>query len=966
MSFENLIITLRLGAMSVMMTQCHRHSVQYSLMKLTTDYISRSLLAMWVSRIAVLAVMLVMPSIARANSHDRMMRSITQGDGLRDATVSVIYKDSLGYIWFGTTSILERFDGVNMRHFPIPGDEESAKWIGAIGETDGNCLWVGTGGGLWRLDKNSTELVRYGENHITKSVNAFANDGNGNLYIGGEEGLFMMRNGKLCNIAIESNVLSSANKVNDMTVDESSHRLYVATDQGVYSLDMDDGFKAEKLGDSNMTFSAIYKRDDMLYLGTRNQGLWRYDLKRDMLSEYADVGSNVVMDMFGDGNRLYVATDGNGLQVVDMESGAVVDSYDMSGSHGKSIRSNSVYSALRDREGQMWLGFYQLGVDFTMYSNSLFETYAYPPHLDTEGVLTRTILADGSRRLIGFRDGFCFIDEDNGTFKRYYASDMRSPMVVSSIRYDGKYLIGTYGGGLYVFDPERLILSDFEPGYDDTFKNGHIFDFEIDRDGDLWICTSNGLFRHERDGNNVYYNRLNSKLPEGNIFGIFFDSTGRGWICGEKGLCLWDAESRQLVGDILPDKFIHNTRVRRICETGDGRLLFIYDKNKLFGSDTEIKNFGTLTTPVPLDNKDMDMLIDKEGWIWLITTNGLYRWDGNKVFYSYNFNDGLLSQTFFHSGSDMDDDGRLWLCSSQGLVTVDIDNVTERQRPYRIAITDASVNGIDSFGQLDRTGDNSYEMRLDNGGEVNLAVKVSGFNYSHPGDEVFQYKLDNAKTWSVVEGQHSILCTDLGSGHHTLVLRYPNEEKSEVTLDIFVARDNSAWLWVIVIALSIFGAAAAIRVKLKHRKERKDNDAGSDAQADNVQVERKYRNFNMSDDECRQLLKNVEEIMRKSKAYADPDLKLAGLASLVNTTPPALSYMFNQYLNTNYYDYINNYRIEEFKRLVSEPESEKYTLSALAAKCGFSSRASFFRYFKRATSISPSEYVKSIGKNNRE
>ena len=90
----------------------------------------------------------------------------------------------------------------------------------------------------------------------------------------------MMRNGKLCYIAIESNVLSSANRVNDMTVDESSRRLYVATDQGVYSLDMDNGFKAEKLGNSNMTFSAIYECDDMLYLGTRNQGLWRYDLKR--------------------------------------------------------------------------------------------------------------------------------------------------------------------------------------------------------------------------------------------------------------------------------------------------------------------------------------------------------------------------------------------------------------------------------------------------------------------------------------------------------------------------------------------------------------------------------------------------------------------------------------------------------------------------------------------------------------
>jgi len=77
-----------------------------------------------------------------------------------------------------------------------------------------------------------------------------------------------------------------------------------------------------------------------------------------------------------------------------------------------------------------------------------------------------------------------------------------------------------------------------------------------------------------------------------------------------------------------------------------------------------------------------------------------------------------------------------------------------------------------------------------------------------------------------------------------------------------------------------------------------------------------------------------------------------------------LSYLFNQHLNRNYYDYINDYRIEEFKRLINEDEYSKYTLSALAELCGFSSRASFFRYFKKATGITPNEYIRSIGKNN--
>jgi AraC-like DNA-binding protein len=50
--------------------------------------------------------------------------------------------------------------------------------------------------------------------------------------------------------------------------------------------------------------------------------------------------------------------------------------------------------------------------------------------------------------------------------------------------------------------------------------------------------------------------------------------------------------------------------------------------------------------------------------------------------------------------------------------------------------------------------------------------------------------------------------------------------------------------------------------------------------------------------------------------------------------------------------------------LIAKDEYSKYTLGALAELCGFSSRASFFRYFKKATGITPNEYIRSIGKTN--
>ena len=104
--------------------------------------------------------------------------------------------------------------------------------------------------------------------------------------------------------------------------------------------------------------------------------------------------------------------------------------------------------------------------------------------------------------------------------------------------------------------------------------------------------------------------------------------------------------------------------------------------------------------------------------------------------------------------------------------------------------------------------------------------------------------------------------------------------------------------------------------------------------------------------------------MHRDKPYTNPDLKIADLATMLGRSAHTLSYLFNQHLNRNYYDYINDYRIAEFKRLVNTEEYSKYTLSALAELCGFSSRASFFRYFKKATGITPNEYIRSIGGNN--
>ena len=126
-------------------------------------------------------------------------------------------------------------------------------------------------------------------------------------------------------------------------------------------------------------------------------------------------------------------------------------------------------------------------------------------------------------------------------------------------------------------------------------------------------------------------------------------------------------------------------------------------------------------------------------------------------------------------------------------------------------------------------------------------------------------------------------------------------------------------------------------------------------------AEERYKTNRLSDVECKELYEKLVAYVEKERPYINPDLKMGDLAVSLGTSSHSLSYLLNQYLNQSYYDFINEYRISEFKKLVADSKYSRYTLVALAELCGFSSRASFFRSFKKSTGVTPNEYMRSIG-----
>ena len=168
-------------------------------------------------------------------------------------------------------------------------------------------------------------------------------------------------------------------------------------------------------------------------------------------------------------------------------------------------------------------------------------------------------------------------------------------------------------------------------------------------------------------------------------------------------------------------------------------------------------------------------------------------------------------------------------------------------------------------------------------------------------------------------------------------------------------------LSVVAIPLYLLYEMSILMIKDKKEVPELEEEEEEEKTAEPHPAEEKYKANRMSEAECKELHDRLVAYVEKEKPYINPDLKMGELAAALHTSSHSLSYLLNQYLNQSYYDFINEYRVAQFKKMVEDSDYSRYTLTALAELCGFSSRASFFRSFKKSTGVTPNEYIRSIG-----
>lgn len=119
---------------------------------------------------------------------------------------------------------------------------------------------------------------------------------------------------------------------------------------------------------------------------------------------------------------------------------------------------------------------------------------------------------------------------------------------------------------------------------------------------------------------------------------------------------------------------------------------------------------------------------------------------------------------------------------------------------------------------------------------------------------------------------------------------------------------------------------------------------------------RKYEKSGLSPEKAKEYLDRLICLMEEEKPYRNSDLTLQQLAEMAGITPHNLSEVINTQLRHNFFDFVNQYRLEEVKRALLEPENQHLKILAIAFEAGFNSKTSFNTIFKKYLGMTPSEY----------
>lgn len=784
--------------------------------------------------------------------------------GLSQNTVNTVFQDSEGFLWIGTWSGLNRFDGYDFISFSKKyRDVESSltysEIVDIVEDQSGN-IWVASFLGLNKINKHDFAIKTFTtESHfnsgmICDTIRCLHYDSQGLIWIGTSQGVLIMdpETEQFKSVRSNSRNFNSLSS-NDITalMEDQKGNIWIGTSDGLnkYLRQSEEiiSYHANgipgNLSSSNIT--ALENEDEShIWIGTA-QGLNLYDTRTNWfecswllnpgpVTEKTNKAS--ITTLLNDSKgMLWVGTREFGLYVFNKESQQYINAEKFI--PGKGIFNlNSVLDIIEDNRGILWVGTSHKGLAKLLPERNVFR----------EDFRGRTIYGiiepEDNHFWFGTQNGLIIYDREKNitTFKIHQFDNDNSLIsdLASDLYLDGKYIwIGTHNG-VNRYDQETKEFELFS--YDhpvNTIAGAEVWNILKDYREDIWLCTSNGLshikgntgkitnFRHDPNNPNSLSNNACYQILEQNIDapGVFLISTQNGLNRYNSSTGAWEVFMPK-PGDLTS---ISSDYIFGVFKDSKG-VFWVYTNGGGFNRfDPETGTFEAFTTEDGLsDNVVYGMIEDDAGDLWLTTNNGLSHFDPvEERFRKFDVQDGILSNEFNINSLYKTRGGEIFLGGVNGVTSFQPKPLSEKSEKPPVLITrfikyteGEAVNVPVSSSIHLKHNENSF------------TVYFAALDFLNPFKNTYEYYLENFDSeWDVLEdGLHQVEYRKLRPGNYNLRVIGSNNlgvsDEARIEIRIIPAWWQTLLFKISVVSLSLLFVgfivyARSSNVSRKHQME---------------------------------------------------------------------------------------------------------------------------------------------------
>jgi signal transduction histidine kinase/ligand-binding sensor domain-containing protein/DNA-binding response OmpR family regulator len=640
-------------------------------------------------------------SIQDSHGMDISFNRISVDQGLPTSTVYSIFQDSRGFMWFGTTAGLCRYDGHTFKVYdPTPIYAGSM----FVEDARGSIWFIPAGGELHRLNVITESVTRYhiGLGHRTYLIFKDAAD---DIWVGTKgDGLAKYVPSADSFLVFTHDPANSASICNDSVYaicQDKQRNLWIGTAHGMDRCDSKEGvfLHSDQLG-GNWIRSIIQAKDSTLWLGT-DDGLCKFDASTGNLERYR----NKVHE-----RNLIHSVHATGPNEVWLAAGTLIERFDnitkafrvLKGSYSdEPMRAGNGTDSILfdDRKQRRWVVTSAGLALFDRRDETLkvFKPNSEEPHAIPEGYITAITEDNAGNLWFGTQTGgVCFLDHMSVPFqhvsqypfdKIHLTNASVSAIVEESA---GIVWVGSHDGlDRLNLSTGALIHYEADPTAHDSLKDGRILALLEDSSGIIWIGTSGGLCRLNTATGKFAFLEQNAEhaglSASQEIVSICIDAGGTMWLGGGIGSGLLERFDRSTC--TFNNYYfcghrgysgMHSNPIGTILEDREHILWFaglglgVFDRKN--GQVRYFRHDPKDASSLGSDNVS-SLCEDRTGNLWVGLETGLDQLDRTTGRFTHvSVRDGLASEMIYNliedncgSTKGMRGPGNLWLATPRGI-----------------------------------------------------------------------------------------------------------------------------------------------------------------------------------------------------------------------------------------------------------------------------------------------------------